>query len=156
MNSLRFPELSRRGLAHFFTLRQANSSQSGDLPDRLKAEGLPVAMVAAEQIHGAGVAKVGRAQAGEVIPQVDALISDENGLTLVVRVADCRAGTVRRWVLERSGQRVEVGCWGLEELSGAEEVFLTNARIGIKPVRSWRGRGLAAGKIGPNLSRQLF
>ena len=68
----------------------------------------------------------------------------------------CRAGTVRRWVLERSGQRVEVGCWGLEELSGAEEVFLTNARIGIKPVRSWRGRGLAAGKIGPNLSRQLF
>jgi copper oxidase (laccase) domain-containing protein len=89
VNSLRFPELSRRGLAHFFTLRQESSPQSGDLPDRLKAEGLPVAMVAAEQIHGAGVAKVGRAQAGQVIPQADALISGEKGLTLVVRVADC-------------------------------------------------------------------
>ena len=89
MNSLRFPELSRRGLAHFFTLREESAPQSGDLPDLLKSEGLPMAMVAAEQIHGAGVAKVGRAQAGEVIPQADALISDENGLTLVVRVADC-------------------------------------------------------------------
>ena len=89
MNSLRFPELSRRGLAHFFTLREGISPQSGDLPDRLKSEGLPVAMVAAEQIHGAGVAKVGRAQAGKVMPRADALISDENGLTLVVRVADC-------------------------------------------------------------------
>jgi len=89
VNSLRFPELSRRGLAHFFTLRQASSPQSKDLPDRLESEGLPVAMVAAEQIHGAGVAKVGRAQIGEVVPQADALISDENGLTLVVRVADC-------------------------------------------------------------------
>ena len=46
-------------------------------------------MVAAEQIHGSGVAKIGRAQAGEVIPQSDALISGESRLTLVVRVADC-------------------------------------------------------------------
>jgi len=89
VNSLRFPELSRRGLTHFFTLRQPNSLQSGDLPDLLKSEGLPVTMVAAEQIHGAGVAKVGRAQAGQVIPQADALISGESRLTLVVRVADC-------------------------------------------------------------------
>jgi len=89
VNSLRFPELSRRGLAHFFTLRQANSLQSGDLPDLLKSEGLPVAMVAAEQIHGARVARVGQAEAGQVISQADALISGEKGLTLVVRVADC-------------------------------------------------------------------
>jgi len=45
--------------------------------------------VAAEQIHGAGVAKVGRAEAGQVIAQADALISGESGLTLLVRVADC-------------------------------------------------------------------
>lgn len=89
MNSLRFAELSRRGLAHFFTLRQASPAVSEDLPDRLRSEGLPVAMVAAEQIHGAGVVKVGRAEAGQVIAQADALISGENGLTLVVRVADC-------------------------------------------------------------------
>jgi len=70
------------------------------------------------------------------------------------RECGCRAGTVRRWVLERSGQRVEVGRWKVEELSGAEEIFLTNARIGIKPVRSWRGKGLAADKIGLLLSKQ--
>ena len=70
------------------------------------------------------------------------------------RECGCRAGTVRRWVLERSGQRVEEGRWKVEELSGAEEIFLTNARIGIKPVRSWRGKGLAADKIGLLLSKQ--
>jgi len=89
VNSLRFAELSQRGLAHFFTLRQASLPQSADLSDRLKSEGLPVAMVAAEQVHGAGVAKVGGAEAGQVIPKADALISGEKGLTLVVRVADC-------------------------------------------------------------------
>lgn len=46
-------------------------------------------MVSAEQIHGAGVAKVGRADAGKVIPQADGLITGEAELTLVVRVADC-------------------------------------------------------------------
>ena len=89
MNSLRFPELSRRGLCHFFTLRQARSPESGDLPKRLQAEGLPVATVSAEQVHGAGVTKVGRIDAGKVIPGADALISGERDLTLVVRVADC-------------------------------------------------------------------
>ena len=89
MNSLHFPELSRRGLPHFFTLRQAKPPQCADLPDRLKEEQLPVAMVSAEQVHGAAVAKVGQADVDRVIPQVDALISNEDGLALVVRVADC-------------------------------------------------------------------
>ena len=48
-----------------------------------------MALVSAEQVHGSGVAKVGRAEVGKVIPGVDALITNENGLTLVVRVADC-------------------------------------------------------------------
>jgi len=59
------------------------------------------------------------------------------------RECGCRAGTVRRWILERSGQKVEEGRWGKEELDGAEEIFLTNARIGIKPVVSWHGKKLA-------------
>ena len=46
-------------------------------------------MVSAEQVHGAGVAKVDKAEAGKVVPQTDALITQESGLTLVVRVADC-------------------------------------------------------------------
>lgn len=72
------------------------------------------------------------------------------------RECGCRAGTVRRWVLERSGQRVEEGRWKLEELNGAEEIFLTNSRIGIKPVRSWRGKTLAADKVSLMLEDKLI
>lgn len=89
MNSLRFPELTRRGLRHFFTLREATSPTSDELPTRLQKAGLPVSMVSAEQVHGVGVAKVGQTNAGKVIPQVDALITGEANLSLVVRVADC-------------------------------------------------------------------
>ena len=59
------------------------------------------------------------------------------------RECGCRAGTVRRWILERSGQKVEEGRWKKEELDGAEEIFVTNARIGIKPVVSWHEKKLA-------------
>ena len=89
MNSLRFPELTRRGLRHFFTLRKSPAPEARDLPQHLQKEGLPAALVSAEQVHGMGVAKVSRADAGKVIPQADALISREADLTLVVRVADC-------------------------------------------------------------------
>ena len=89
MNFLRFPELTRRGVRHFFTLREATSPGSHELVERLQNAGLPVAMVSAEQIHGAGVAKVGPTESGKVIPQADALITGEANLSLVVRVADC-------------------------------------------------------------------
>lgn len=59
------------------------------LAERLQMAGLPVSMVSAEQVHGAGVAKVGQTDAGKVIPQVDALITGGANLSLVVRVADC-------------------------------------------------------------------
>lgn len=89
MNFLRFPELTRRGVRHFFTLREATLPGSHELAEQLQNAGLPVAMVSAEQIHGAGVAKVGPTEAGKVIPQADALITGEANLSLVVRVADC-------------------------------------------------------------------
>lgn len=89
MNLLRFPELTRRGLSHFFTLRKFTPSQAVDLPELLRGGKLPLAMVSAEQVHGSGVVRVGRSDAGRVVPQVDALITSEKDLTLVVRVADC-------------------------------------------------------------------
>lgn len=89
MNLLRFPELTRRGLRHFFTLRAALSAQEIDLPKQLSMANLPGPGVAAEQVHGAGVARVGKSEAGKRIPGVDALVSDAADLTLVVRVADC-------------------------------------------------------------------
>jgi len=89
VNLLRFPGLTRRNLPHGFTLREEVSPQIRDLPERLRKSGLPVTLVSAEQVHGARVAKVGRFEAGKVIPGTDALISGERGLPLVVRVADC-------------------------------------------------------------------
>ena len=72
------------------------------------------------------------------------------------RECGCRAGTVRRWVSERSGRRVEEGRWKLEELNGAEEIFLTNARIGIKPVRKWKGGKLAGSKLAAELAERFW
>jgi branched-subunit amino acid aminotransferase/4-amino-4-deoxychorismate lyase len=72
------------------------------------------------------------------------------------RACGCRGGTVRRWVLERSGQRVEEGRWKLEELNQAEEIFLTNARIGIKPVRTWKGKKLAEAKLAADLAEGFW
>ena len=68
----------------------------------------------------------------------------------------CRAGTVRRWVLERSGEKVEEGRWKKEELDGAEEIFLTNARIGIKSVISWHGKKLARSGVAEALGKAFW
>ena len=89
MNLLRFTELEQRGVLHGFTLRSAPSLTSVELPKILEKEGLPINFVSAEQTHGAGVAAVSSGQAGRMIPSVDALITREKNLSLVVRVADC-------------------------------------------------------------------
>ena len=71
------------------------------------------------------------------------------------RACGCRAGTVRRWIVERSGREVEEGRWGKEELDGAEEIFLTNARIGITSVRSWRGKRLGMAGVAAGLRKDF-
>ena len=72
------------------------------------------------------------------------------------RDCGCRAGTVRRWILEKSGVRVEEGSWGVEELDGAEEIFLTNARIGITPVGSWQGKTMAQAETSEALAKAFW
>jgi len=89
VNLLRFPELEQRGVLHGFTLRSAPPITSIMLPKILKKEGLAINFVSAEQTHGAGVAVVSSGEAGQMIPSVDALITREKNLSLVVRVADC-------------------------------------------------------------------
>ena len=89
MNLLRFPELEQRGVLHGFTLRSAPPITSLMLPKILKKESLAINFVSAEQTHGAGVAVVSSGEAGQMIPSVDALITREKNLSLVVRVADC-------------------------------------------------------------------
>jgi len=80
----------------------------------------------------------------------------EGKLRTPARECGCRAGTVRRWVLERSGQKVEEGRWRKEELDGAEEIFLTNARIGIQPVVSWSGKKLARAGVAEALVKVFW
>ena len=89
MNLLRFPDLEQRVVLHGFTLRSAPPITSIMLPKILKKEGLAINFVSAEQTHGAGVAVVSSGEAGQMIPSVDALITREKNLSLVVRVADC-------------------------------------------------------------------
>ena len=49
----------------------------------------------------------------------------------------CREGVTRRWVLECSGENIEVGSWGIDALDDAEEIFITNSLIGMMPVTEW-------------------
>ena len=72
------------------------------------------------------------------------------------RECGCRAGTVRRWLIERSGQNVEEGKWKPTELDQAGEIFLTNARIGIQPARSWKGRKVANSPIAMQLAEAFW
>ncbi|MEM6601519.1 MAG: aminotransferase class IV, partial [Verrucomicrobiota bacterium] len=61
--------------------------------------------------------------------------------------AGCREGVIRRWVLESAGSAVRQGRYPLEELHHADEIFLTNSRIGIQPVHDWEGKALKTGPL---------
>jgi len=89
VNFLRFPDLEARGLLHAFTLRSFPPLISADVPQILQEAGLPKDYGMGEQTHGAGVAVVNLGGGGKVIPAVDALITREKNLSLVIRVADC-------------------------------------------------------------------
>jgi len=64
---------------------------SAELPKILATGGFPENYVMGEQTHGNGVAVVGQAEVGKIVPFVDALVTREKNLSLVVRVADCGA-----------------------------------------------------------------
>jgi len=89
VNFLRFPELEARGLLHGFTLRSVPPLISEDISKILQEAGLPMDYGMGEQIHGAEVAVVNRGGKGKVISGVDALLTREKNLSLVIRVADC-------------------------------------------------------------------
>jgi copper oxidase (laccase) domain-containing protein len=86
---LRFPELEAWGLLHAFTLRSVPPLMSVDVPQILREAGLPKDYGIGEQTHGVGVAVVNQGGNGKVIPAVDALITRQKNLSLVIRVADC-------------------------------------------------------------------
>jgi 4-amino-4-deoxychorismate lyase len=68
------------------------------------------------------------------------------------------AGVMRRVVMREAaaaGITVEEGELGEAQLADADEVFVTNARIGIWPVRTLDGRELGAGPITRGLQARL-
>lgn len=66
----------------------------------------------------------------------------------------CRAGVVRRWILEASGLECRQVEAPLEELISAQELFLTNSRVGILPVQDLEGRGFAVGEMTRSLQER--
>ncbi|MBK1734633.1 aminodeoxychorismate lyase [Halorhodospira abdelmalekii] len=64
------------------------------------------------------------------------------------------AGVMRRWVLELApqlGLRIEQRSLYPEELSGFDELFVTNSLIGLWPVRSISGDTVAVGPVAQQL-----
>ncbi len=57
--------------------------------------------------------------------------------------AGCRNGVLRQWVMRQ--REVETGFWPPAALEEAEEIFLTNSWIGIRPVTAFAGRKLRTG-----------
>ena len=56
---------------------------------------------------------------------------------------------------QRGGQQISEGQLDAASLAAAEEIFLTNALIGIWPVRDLDGRALAVGPVTRRLQQQL-
>ena len=74
-------------------------------------------------------------------------------------IRTCGVAGVMRQVLmreaARAGLAVEACALGLEDLEGAREVILTNARVGLWPVSALPGRALGPGPLTERLQRLL-
>jgi len=74
----------------FSNKRDGDMRQDENLRHFIESLGVGEApFVRAEQVHGDGIARVGREHAGQVIPGVDVLITTAKRLFLVVLAADC-------------------------------------------------------------------
>jgi len=69
--------------------------------------------------------------------------------------AGCRSGVVRRWVLENFSGEARQTRLPLAALQDADEIFLTNSRIGVMPVSEFDGRTFAAQTLTLKLREQL-
>ena len=60
-------------------------------------------------------------------------------------VCGCRKGVVRNWVIENWKPELLLGRWPVDVLDEADEIFVTNSRIGIMPVILWRKQDFRMG-----------
>jgi branched-subunit amino acid aminotransferase/4-amino-4-deoxychorismate lyase len=68
----------------------------------------------------------------------------------------CRNGVVRRWVLENFSGEIRQVRATLASLQDADEIFLTNSRIGVMPVVVFEGRNVVAGPLTAGLQGDFW
>ena len=77
----------------------------------------------------------------------------EDRLSTPARSSGCRAGVIREWVLARL--KVEERRLRREDVLAADEIFLTNSWIGVRPVATLEGRPLGPRRIAPKLAAEF-
>ncbi len=150
---------------HFSSLNLGHTV--GDDPDAVEenhrrlAEELGVSMrsfVSPRQVHGKNVAFVGESERGAVVPDSDALITDEPGVALLLRFADCTPilvyDPVRHAIgLGHAGWRGTVGGIGSALVRSMVETF------GSDPTDMIAAIGPAIGpccyEVGPEVVREV-
>ncbi len=91
MKLLTFPQLQQQNVLHGFTLRDENAPLTPEAASTFfTSHGFTEnSYIFAQQTHSGDVACVHADDRGKTIPIADALITNERGITLVVRTADC-------------------------------------------------------------------
>ena len=74
-------------------------------------------------------------------------------LSTPARATGARAGVVREWVMAR--RAVEERRLRREDVTTAEEIFVTNSWCGVQPVATLEGRPLARRIVGPTLAAEF-
>ena len=74
-------------------------------------------------------------------------------LSTPARTCGARAGVIREWVMAR--RPVEERRLRREDVTTADEIFLTNSWLGIQPVATLEGRPLARRRTGPQLAAEF-
>ncbi len=80
------------------------------------------------------------------------IVKDERIFT-PPRGSGCRAGVVREWVIKR--RKVEERRLRREAAVNADEIFLTNSRLGVMPIATLEGRPLGPRSIGAKLAAEF-
>ncbi|HEY90008.1 MAG TPA: peptidoglycan editing factor PgeF [Thermoflexia bacterium] len=101
-------------------------------------------IVSPHQVHGCHVAPVGHAEGGTIIPATDALLTNEPGIALLLRFADCTPVLFYDPVhhaaaLAHAGWRGAAAGIVTETIRALEEAF------GSRPEELWAGVGPAIG-----------
>ena len=105
----------------------------------------PEQVVSPHQVHGRRVVRVGLADGGHVIPEADALVSDEPGVVILMRFADCTPvllydATHRAIALAHAGWRGMVADVVPATIQAMAQAF------GTRPSDLWAGVGPAIGR----------